>query len=382
MADTRPADPAAFLAQLAQPARVLDVRPRPVPCVLLLSRACDGELDAVQDGLAAEGVRSARLNADELLATDLLVAPDGRAARLNGRWLTPTVTWIRHFAVSAIDAPAAATAEDRARTRFLRESWQAAAGQLAAIAGTAIRPRRPGLLAQLQLARRHRIVVPRTLLTTDPYRAGEAFDCPRLVLKAAHHHFVESAPGRLNGVFPVVVERSGLCAAPPPAAPPPGTPPSVRPPSDPPHPPVIVQEYVEHEQELRVYYVAGRLHTFEVTKTDPADPWLAPDRVGIRPVDPPPAVASATRALAAAMSLRYGAFDFLLSAGTPVFLEVNPDGDWHWAEQRTRTTPVTTAVTTMLATLHRRALPTPPPFDLLAFLTAPRTPGRGGPSPD
>ncbi len=56
------------------------------------------------------------------------------------------------------------------------------------------------------------------------------------------------------------------------------------------------------------------------------------------------------------MSLRYGAFDFLLSAGTPVFLEVNPDGDWRWAERRTRTTPVTLAVAAMLAALHRAAL--------------------------
>lgn len=378
MADARPAAPSAFLAQLAHPARVLDVRPRPVPCVLLLSRACDGELDAVQDRLAAEGVRTARLNADELLATDLLVAPDSRAARLNGRWLAPTVTWIRHFAVSAVEAPATGvpgtgTAGDRARTRFLRESWQAAAGQLATISGTAIRPRRPGLLAQLQLARRHRIAVPRTLLTTDPSRVGDAFDCPRLVLKAAHHHFVESAPGRLTGVFPVIVERTGQGAAPPSPGPSSPGPSFAAPPSAAGHPapPVIVQEYVEHEQELRVYYVAGRLHAFQVTKDDPADPWLAPDRVGVRPVDPPPAVVSATRTLAAAMSLRYGAFDFLLSAGTPVFLEVNPDGDWCWAEQRTRTTPVTTAVTAMLAALHRRALPAPGPFDLLAFLTAP-----------
>jgi hypothetical protein len=339
---------AAFLAQLSQPGRIVDVRPRPVPCVLLLSRACDGDLDAVQNLLGGAGIRSARLNADELTGADLVIAPDGRAACLNGRWLTPTVTCIRHFAVSAIDST-----QEPARTMFLRESWQAAAGQLATISGTAIGFGRPGLLAQLQLARSHGVAVPRTMLTTDPCRARDEFDCPRLVIKAAHHHFVESAPGRLNGVFPAIVERDALAGGPGPG------------------PPVIVQEYVEHEAELRVYYVAGRIHAFLVGKASPADLWTAPGRVEIRPVAPPAAVVSATRTLATAMALPYGAFDFLIRDGTPVFLEVNPDGDWRWAEQRTRTAPVTTAVAAMLAGLHRKALPSPGEFDLLGFLAGP-----------
>ncbi|MFI6847686.1 hypothetical protein OG535_30020 [Kitasatospora sp. NBC_00085] len=312
----------------------------------MLSRTCDSDLDAVQNLLGGEGIRTDRLNADELAAADLVVAPDGGAACLNGRWLTPTVTWIRHFSVSAIEST-----QDAAHTLFLRESWQAAAGQLATISGTAIHAVRPGLLSQLRLARRHGVAVPRTMLTTDPHRALDQFDCPLLVIKAAHHHFVESAPGRLNGVFPAIVDRDSLSAAPRPG------------------PPVTVQEYVEHEAELRVYYVAGQLHAFQVAKELPADPWLAPDRVEIHPVEPPPAVVAATRTLAAAMSLRFGAFDFLIREGMPVFLEVNPDGDWRWAEQRARTTSVTAAVAGMLADLHRRTLPSPGEFDLLGFLS-------------
>ncbi|MEV6979235.1 hypothetical protein [Kitasatospora sp. NPDC093806] len=335
--------PSPFLDQLADPARTVDARPRAVRCVLLLSRACDGDLDPVRNLLVGAGIRTARLNADELAATTLAVAPDGRSVRLNGRRLAPTVTWIRHFAESAIEPAGSAieSAADPARTAFLRESWRSAAGQLAALSGTAIHPDRPGVLAQLRLARRHRIAVPRTVLTTDPHLVQGEFDSPRLVVKAAHHHFVEPAPGRLHGIFPVVLDRAELATGPRPG------------------PPVIVQEYVEHEAELRVYFVAGQIHAFAVTKTTPADPWTAPDRLDVRPLTPPPDVVAATRTLAAAMSLRYGAFDFLLSAGTPVFLEVNPDGDWRWAELRTRTTPVTAAVAAMLAALHRAA-PDPP----------------------
>ncbi|MFE6745218.1 RimK family alpha-L-glutamate ligase [Kitasatospora purpeofusca] len=344
-----------FLAQLDDPARTLDARPRPAPCVLLLSRACDTDLDPVRNLLAGAGIRTARLNAEELAATSLIIAPEGGTVRLNGRELIPTVTWIRHFSPTALDPGAfdptvldpsalgpAAPVEDAAGTprgAFLRDSWQAAAAQLAAISGTAVRPDRPGVLCQLDLARRYGVAAPRAVLTTDPYLVRDEFDGPRVVVKAAGHHFVEPVPGRLHGIFPTVLDRADLAGGPRPG------------------PPVIVQEYVEHEAELRVYFVGGQLHAFEVTKTGPADPWTAPDRLGVRALpSPPPDVAAATRTLAAAMSLRYGAFDFLLSAGTPVFLEVNPDGDWRWAERRTRTTPVTLAVAAMLAALHRAAL--------------------------
>ncbi|MFF8772246.1 RimK family alpha-L-glutamate ligase [Kitasatospora sp. NPDC015120] len=331
-----------FLRQLDDPERVFDAaRPGPEPCVLLLSRACDTELDPVVRLLAGAGVRTARLNAEELAATSLTVAADGRSVALNGRPLSPTVTWIRHFAPTAVLAasPEGAARRDTARTAFLRDSWQAAAGQLAELSGTAIRPDRPGVLAQLRLARRHGVAAPHTLLTTDPHLVGEAFDAPRVVLKAVHHHFVEPEPGRLHGIFPMVLDRAALGGGPRPG------------------PPVLVQEYVEHEAELRVYFVAGRLHAFEVGKSDPADPWTAPERLDVRALpSPPPRVAAATRTLAAALDLRYGAFDFLLSAGTPVFLEVNPDGDWRWAERRARGTPVTAAVAAMLAELHHRAV--------------------------
>jgi len=135
-----------------------------------------------------------------------------------------------------------------------------------------------------------------------------------------------------------------------------------------------VQEYIEHEAELRIYYLDGRIHGFEIDKASPADLWTAPDRVGVRHVTPPLAIADATRRLAAAMSLRYGAFDFLVRDGSPVFLEVNPDGDWLWVERAARTDVITIDVAQMLADLHRAAVPgggPTPPLSLLAFLASP-----------
>jgi hypothetical protein len=325
---------------------------------MLLSRACDGELGSLQVLLDKAGIPSARVNADELADASLVIDASARAIRANGRWLTPTVSWTRHFSGQAIEGTG-----DPDDDLFLRESWQAAAVALAAIAITDVAPRPRGLLSQLLLARQHQVAVPRTIVTADLAGARDAFQCPWLVVKAVSGHFTEAVPGRLTGRFPVIVARRELSGEPGGG------------------PPVIVQEYIEHDTELRVYYLNGQLHGFEIEKGSPADLWTAADQVGVRHVSPPAPVAAATRQLALAMSLRYGAFDFLVRDGSPVFLEVNPDGDWQWAERKARTSAVTLGAARMLADLHRAAIPAghgAPPLDLLAFLTAAQRPSAQG----
>jgi hypothetical protein len=328
---------------------------------VLLSRSCDAELAAVAGLLGKAGVPTARINADELGATDLLIDPGRRAFLREGSWLAPTVVWKRHFSARAIEGSASP-----AYDMFLRDSWRAVAGQLTALSPAAIGMRTPGRLEQLLVAQDRQIAVPRTVVTTDPAAAADLLGAARrFFVKALDEHFVEASPGRLSGVFPVAVNAQELRSA-------------LRP-----GPPVMVQEYVEHDAELRVYYADGQVHGFEVGKEASADPWLAADRVSVRHMELPQAVVLAATTLAEGLSLRYGAFDFLVQGDRLVFLEVNPDGDWLWAERKARTAPVTTAVARMLCELHRShrpSLATPGNpvaggFDLLSFL-APRTPVR------
>jgi hypothetical protein len=363
----------AFARQLSEPGYVLDLRPgqgqaRPgnlvrgpdserqaaLPCVLLLSRSRDAEFDAVGSLLWQTGVPVARINADQLTAADLLIDPDRQAVRLDGRWLAPTVTWNRHFSPRAIGGTGSPV-----RDLFSHESWDAVASQLATISRASMGPRRVGLLEQHALARRHQIAVPRTVITTDASRAREFLGGRRHVIKAVDQHFVEASPGRLSGVFPVIVTHSD---------PLPALRASI---------PVIVQEYVDHDSELRVYDVNGEMFGFDVRKVSPADLWLASDQVEVRQVDPPGAVVSATRRMTAGLGLRFGALDFLVRDGSPVFLEVNPDGDWRWAEHKSATRQVTMAAARMLRRLHLgahedRLLAGAGParsFDLLRFLS-------------
>jgi hypothetical protein len=370
-ADSRhQADSPDFLSRQLRPSGyVLDVRPNrpppaerpgetstsaPLPCVVLLSRSSDAELEAVGGLLRQVGVPTARINADELAATDLLIDPGRRAIRRNGRWIAPTVVWKRHFSARAIEGSASP-----AYDMFLRDSWRAVADQLAALSPAAIGMRNPGLFEQMLVAQDLRIAVPRTVVTTDAAAAADVLgDRRALVVKALDQHFVEASPGRLSGVFPVAVNLLDLR------------------PTQRPGPPVIVQEYVEHDAELRVYYVDGQVHGFEVGKEAAADPWLAADRVTVRPIELPATVVLATRTLAEGLSLRYGAFDFLRQGDTLVFLEVNPDGDWVWAESKAETAPVTGAVARLLCELHRKYRPSlgtsgrrvPDSFDLISFL--------------
>jgi len=362
---------AAFLSQLSVSPYIADMRSptrakpaaraarpplgrEPSPGVLLISRARDGEFGALANLLGRVGISVGRVNADELDDADLLLDPARRAVRVNGRWLRPTVTWLRHFSSQAIERHGAA-----AHDLFLRESWDATAGQLAGLSATSIRSQRPGMLAQLELAERHGIAAPRTVVTTDPYHAKEVLHGPRLVIKALHRHFVEPTPGSLTGVFPAIAARGDLVPLPRPG------------------PPVIVQEYVEHDAELRVYCVAGQVQGFQIVKDAPADLWLRGDRVLVRAVEPAPNVIRAARLLASALSLRYCAFDFLVRDGGPVFLEMDPNGDWLWVESKAGVVSVTMAVARMLCGAHRAHRPAaisgsgPPAesFNLLAFLT-------------
>jgi len=201
----------------------------------------------------------------------------------------------------------------------------------------------------LRVAERLGIGVPRTVVATDPRRVAGLLRSSRVVVKGLAGHFTEERPGELTGRFPAVLERRMLAAGRP-------------------GPPLVVQEFVEHEAELRVYAVRGDVFAFEVVKSGPADPWLAPERVGVRVAEPAETVAAAVKALMSAMGLRYAAFDFLLRDGIPVFLEANADGDWRWIEERAGTSVVTAAVARMLCDLHRGVMARGGGVDLITFL--------------
>ncbi|MEU2247149.1 hypothetical protein [Streptomyces sp. NPDC019224] len=323
-------------------------------CVLLLTRRGDGEATGAAALLRRIGVPVHRLDADGLAHVRAVLGPDGVLA-LDGQRFAPTVTWQRHFSTRA--APLAGTPGGR---MVYRDAWTALARQLAAASPAAIGADDPGQLVQRDRARALGVRVPRGLVTTDPVYVAGLLPAERYVLKVLDRHYVEPEPGRLDWFLPRVLDRARLAGVP-------GLPPGT---------PVMLQEYVEHDAEYRVYLAGDELHAFEVAKEDPEDVWARPDEVVVRQVRPPAAVAAAARALAAESGTGYGAFDFLWAGGEPVFLEMNAHGDWHWFERKAGVDVVTRAVVRTVRDLHRAATgeARPAPVSLLAFLGV----GRGG----
>jgi len=289
------------------------------------------ELDAVESLLTgALGTPSVRISADQLFPLQVSLELETGVLTVGDRRIRPTVAWIRHARAPSLWAYQGKW--------FETESWSSFLSQIAAAAAVSLPGGDPGHVEQLVAARRLGVAVPRTTVTTD-VASSPARGAAATVVKAVGLHFA-GPPDRPEPRLPQVVDRSG---EPPPWA-------TSR-------TPVIVQEYVEHVQELRVYYLDGAVCAFDVKKPSPAAIWLLPTQVEIGHTSCPYAVEALVHTLAAEWGLRYGAFDLLVTAtGELVFLEVNADGDWLWFEGRADWRGVTFMAAAMVRDLHVRAL--------------------------
>ena len=104
----------------APPASPVDGEP--TPAVLLVSRAADSDADRVGRLLEATGTAVTRLDAETVQAIGLTVDLDRRAVLIGGRWIRPTVTWLRHFSHRAMSAE-----PKPVRQAFAADSWQVVA---------------------------------------------------------------------------------------------------------------------------------------------------------------------------------------------------------------------------------------------------------------
>ncbi|EST38783.1 hypothetical protein N566_05545 [Streptomycetaceae bacterium MP113-05] len=319
--------------------------------MLLLTRRGDREATGLALLLRRVGVPVRRLDADGLEHAEIFLGP-GPEVAVNDAVFAPTVTWVRHFSLRA----APRTRPDGEQLLH-QDSWTTLAEHLPLISGVTLGDDDPGQMWQRAQASALGVRIPDGLVTTDPVTAAARLPTSRrYVVKVLDRHYVEPEPGRFTWFLPHVVDaplplRSlGL---------PDGT-------------PVMVQEYVEHDTEFRVYVVGTDVIAFEVAKDDPGDVWRHPERVRVRPSAAPPAVTAAVRRLARAWGLRYGAFDFLVDRGEPVFLEMNAHGDWSWFESRSGVDTVTRAAARTVRDLHWAAAGRsgPPATAVLTFLGA------------
>lgn len=191
---------------------------------------------------------------------------------------------------------------------------------------------------QLAIATRVGLTVPRTLITNDPVDAREFIE--ELGVSRTIYKTFLAAEGCWRETRVLRDEELALL-------------PSVA------IAPVIFQEYVDAESDIRVTVVGPRIFAAAI-RTAPAA-YTADYRMNLTsaqftPVDLPARITAHIRALMDGLGLVYGALDFRRTAGGEyVFLEVNPAGEWRFVEERTGQ-PITAAMATLL-----RELDTAPP---------------------
>jgi glutathione synthase/RimK-type ligase-like ATP-grasp enzyme len=177
-------------------------------------------------------------------------------------------------------------------------------------------------LGQLELAHRLNIATPATLVTSDPEAARMFATEGPIVAKA-----VSSGTGIqpfTGDVRPDLLELVAQC-------------------------PVLLQRRVEARADLRVVTVGSELFAWSRGR-DPGGPvdWRATDPAGIGfRVVPAMPVADSAQRLSGALGLSHSTQDWLLTEDGPVFLEVNPQGQWLFLDGAERS--VVPALASLLA---------------------------------
>lgn len=318
--------------------------------VLILTRADDREADAVGLSLATRGVPYLRLDADRLpTATVSLVlrgsygSTEGStelSAGFHGREkLDPSVVWLRHFDSPAIPTP---QDDDPVVRAFTQGEWYLAVRGLSACASGRwmnhpAAARALDRVTQLRLADSVGLATPETLVSNDPQRIRDfvRLHSEGVIAKTIGEHFVEARPGTLCGVFPRILTEANF--------PEPRTAALA---------PCLFQEYVPHTAEVRATVIGERVVAARIVKANPESIWECSGELFVKEHRVPHGLHNALLEYMRAARLEYGAFDLLLGDDERyVFLEVNPEGDWMWLEDRNARIDITEQVSSHIANL-------------------------------
>jgi hypothetical protein len=295
----------------------------PSPCVLVLARSADMEMNELSIALAERGIRMARIDVDRCLDLALTIYTDTPLIELDRWLLRPLLVWRRHFELTAMPVDPRTISG-----AYALDQWGTVAGWLTERTEWAhVNPARAtghlNRLTQLSDAAAFGLRTPRTAVTTQPGRSRPGGG--QCIVKTAGRHLVEPRPGVQHGLFPRPLDTSRAGDVPETA-------------------PVIVQQYLAADTELRVFVVGDKLIGYQVDKYDPAQLWVDPDNVAVQATEVPTALADRLLALARHWRLQVAAFDLLVVDGEHVFLEVNVNCDWRWFEHRAGSTDVSDAV--------------------------------------
>jgi glutathione synthase/RimK-type ligase-like ATP-grasp enzyme len=311
----------------------------PTPCVLVMTRAHDPDVDSLSVRLAAAGIALLRLDSDRCAEQEISWDPSERVLTTAEGSFRPLVGWGRYFSARSIPAPG-----DLEVAAYRRDQWSAWPAIPLAADGIEVINRgasatSPDRVTQIAAAQAAGLRTPATIVTNSPSTAARLLPgSGEVMAKALGEHFVEPRPGHCIGLLPRRLSRSELIALE-----------SLEP------APVLFQEFIPSREELRVHAVGGELITYAVTKPSPESLWMADSRVDAREVPTPAEIEGPLTHLARMWNLDVAAFDLLASPEGLVFLEVNPTCSWFWCERSAGSDSITGRVTELVSTLFDKA---------------------------
>ncbi len=306
------------------------------PHVLIVSTALDLATDSVVREFARKSVYVTRWNTEDYpFASRLTVAIAANASPTLTRSFsepvdlsTVTAVWYRRMRT-----PQRPVGMDSGIYDFcLRESRAALLGTLLGAlpvdarwmsAPTAVWAAEQKIL-QLAVARQCGLLVPDTVVTSDPEVARAAFDRfgGQMIAKPVRTGYVEVG-GVPHAIFTSSVARNDLAEM-----------------SGADLSPVIYQPLIDKRCDVRVTVVGDQLFVAEIdSQCEPSarvdwrrtDDPLLPHNRGTLPIH----VEVQIRELMRRLGLAYGALDFIATPdGRLIFLEVNPNGQWLWLDDQ------------------------------------------------
>ncbi|HEY0546544.1 MAG TPA: MvdC family ATP-grasp ribosomal peptide maturase [Pyrinomonadaceae bacterium] len=302
--------------------------------VLLLTHSADFyTIELVAEALARSGARPFRLDTDRFPTSIKLSARTGndRTAHLitdAGKQISSEevrAVWARKLWTPQMDAKL----DERFREMCVRESVAALEGFFDALHDSHwvndIQRERAAenKQRQLRLAAQAGLRIPRTLVTNDPAAVRQFFAETegRMVAKLLRPLTVSMNADSLF-VYTSRVSEEDLASAE-----------TLR------HSPMVFQELIPKERELRIVWVAGETFTGAIdasgTLRGQTD-WrqAAPEECRWQKAELPVEVSSSLHTLMSELGLVFGAIDMICTpAGEYVFLEVNPGGEWGMLER-------------------------------------------------
>lgn len=99
------------------------------------------------------------------------------------------------------------------------------------------------------------------------------------------------------------------------------------------HSAAYFQDYINKEYEVRVTIINKKVHAVRIDSCNKVDWRKSDSENSYSKIDLPSDITIICLNMLKKLDLEFGAFDFIVSDGRFVFLEVNPNGQWYWLEE-------------------------------------------------